>query len=57
MAHPASTTVLKFNNGVSIPQLGFGLYKTPTGEVAQNAVRWALEAGKAYKATLWRNST
>jgi len=45
MANPASTTVLKLNNGVSIPQLGFGLYKTPTGEVAQNAVRWALEAG------------
>ena len=33
------------NNGVSIPQVGIGVFLTPKGEVTENSVRWALEAG------------
>ncbi len=36
---------VKLNNGVKIPQLGLGVFKTPDGEQTQNAVKWALEAG------------
>ena len=32
-------------NGVTIPRLGFGTYKTPEGEVAEASVLAALEAG------------
>ncbi|MBQ2297283.1 MAG: aldo/keto reductase [Ruminiclostridium sp.] len=32
-------------NGVNIPRLGFGTYKTPEGEVAEASVLAALEAG------------
>lgn len=45
MANSASTTVLKFSNGVGIPQLGFGVSRISAGEVTQRAVRWALEVG------------
>ncbi|MCG8607757.1 aldo/keto reductase [bacterium] len=38
-----STTQL--NNGVEIPLFGLGLYLSPEGEVARQAVRMALEAG------------
>ena len=34
-----------FNNGVTIPQVGLGVFQTPDGEETANAVRWALEAG------------
>ncbi len=30
---------------MQIPQVGLGVFKTPDGEVCENAVRWALEAG------------
>ena len=33
------------NNGVTIPQIGIGVFLTPQGEVTENSVRWALEAG------------
>ena len=33
------------NDGVSIPQLGLGVYKTAEGGECENAIRWALEAG------------
>ena len=33
------------NNGVSIPQLGLGVFQTPDGQQTEDAVRWALEAG------------
>jgi len=40
-----STPGFCLNNGVSIPQLGLGVYKAPNGEQTENAVKWALEAG------------
>ncbi len=36
---------LKLNNGVSIPQLGFGVFRAESGAETENAVRWALETG------------
>jgi len=36
---------ITFNNGVKIPQLGLGVFRTPDGETTVNSVRWALEAG------------
>lgn len=36
---------VRLNNGVLMPQLGLGVYKTQEGEEVKNAVRWALEAG------------
>ena len=35
----------KLNNGVEIPVMGLGVFKSPTGETTQNAVRYALQAG------------
>ncbi|MCU7494813.1 MAG: aldo/keto reductase [Ignavibacteria bacterium] len=35
----------KLNNGVEIPYLGLGVYKSAPGSETYNAVRWALEAG------------
>ncbi len=39
----SSTTTL--NNGVQMPWFGLGVYRVPEGEVVENSVRWALEAG------------
>ncbi|RDU24890.1 aldo/keto reductase [Anaerosacchariphilus polymeriproducens] len=36
---------LKLNNGVEIPQLGLGVFRTEVGEQTENAVKWALKAG------------
>lgn len=36
---------LKLNNGVKIPQIGFGTWKMRWGHTAYKAVHWALEAG------------
>lgn len=33
------------NNGVEIPWLGLGVYKSPPGTATEQAVRWALELG------------
>ena len=33
------------HNGVQIPCVGFGTWKTPDGDVAENSVRTAIEAG------------
>jgi diketogulonate reductase-like aldo/keto reductase len=33
------------NQGPQMPVLGLGVFQTPPGEVTQQAVRWALEAG------------
>jgi diketogulonate reductase-like aldo/keto reductase len=41
MAHP---TIL-LNNGVSIPQLGLGVYRSHPGTETRQAVEWALELG------------
>jgi len=32
-------------NGVLIPQLGFGVFRSPEGTVTADSVRWAIEAG------------
>ena len=36
---------VKLNNGVIMPQPGFGTFLTPDGETAVNAVRCAIEQG------------
>lgn len=36
---------IRLNNGVSIPQIGFGVFRAQDGAETENAVRWALEAG------------
>ena len=36
---------IKLNNGVEIPQLGLGVFRSQNGEETVNAVKWALEAG------------
>lgn len=33
------------NNGLSIPEIGFGTWQIPEGDVAKNAVLTALEDG------------
>ena len=33
------------SNGVEIPVIGFGTWQTPNGEVAEESVKWAIEAG------------
>ena len=35
----------KLNNGVEIPLLGLGVYKSQPGKETEQAVKWALEAG------------
>ncbi|OZG48600.1 aldo/keto reductase [Bombiscardovia coagulans] len=37
--------MIKLNNGISIPQLGLGVFQTQEGDETVNAVRWALQAG------------
>ena len=32
-------------NGADMPLLGLGVWEVPDGQQAENAVRWALEAG------------
>ncbi|MBR3339046.1 MAG: aldo/keto reductase [Lachnospiraceae bacterium] len=36
---------VKLNNGVEVPMLGLGVFRTPEGEETINAVKWAMEAG------------
>ena len=36
-------STVTLNNGVKMPLLGLGLFHTPSGEVARQAVRCALE--------------
>lgn len=47
----------KLNNGVEIPQLGFGVFKSKPGKETYDAVRWALEAGYRHidTAMIYRN--
>ena len=35
----------KLNNGLEIPLLGIGTWQSKDGEIAYNAVRYALDAG------------
>ncbi len=46
----SSTTTL--NNGVQMPWFGFGVFRVPEGEIVENSVRWALEAGYRSHLTL-----
>ena len=36
---------ITLNNGVKIPQIGLGVFRTPDGADTANAVKWAIEAG------------
>lgn len=47
----------KLNNGVEIPYLGLGVFRSKNGEETYNAVRWALEAGYRHidTAAIYRN--
>ena len=36
---------IRLNNGVTIPQVGLGVFQTKEGAEVENAVRVALEAG------------
>ncbi|MDB5259739.1 MAG: Glyoxal reductase [Candidatus Taylorbacteria bacterium] len=36
---------LTLNNGIQIPAIGLGVYKSQEGAEVENAVKWALEAG------------
>lgn len=44
---------ITFNNGVTIPQLGLGVFRTPSGETTENSVKWALEAGYRHIDAAW----
>lgn len=39
------TNAYKLNNGIEIPSIGFGTWKTPDGETATNSVKIAIENG------------
>ena len=39
------TTCKKLNNGVEIPYLGLGVFRSAEGKETADAVRWAIEAG------------
>ncbi len=36
---------IELNNGVKIPQLGLGVFRSPAGQDTRNAVKWALDSG------------
>jgi diketogulonate reductase-like aldo/keto reductase len=39
------TSTVKLNNGVEIPWVGLGVFKSAPGQETEQAVRWALEIG------------
>jgi diketogulonate reductase-like aldo/keto reductase len=39
------TKTKTLNNGVTLPVLGLGVFRSPAGDVTRNAIRFALEAG------------
>jgi methylglyoxal/glyoxal reductase len=39
------TSTVKLNNGIEIPWVGLGVFKSPPGKETEHAVRWALEIG------------
>jgi diketogulonate reductase-like aldo/keto reductase len=57
MVSPKAVPSIKLNNGVLMPQLGLGVFKTQEGEEVRNAVRWAIEAGYRHidTASLYEN--
>jgi 2,5-diketo-D-gluconate reductase A len=50
MSDARAVPSITFNNGVAIPQLGFGVYKIPEAEVAA-AIGTALDAGYRHNDT------
>ena len=54
---PSSSVTL--NNGVSIPRLGLGVYRSMPGKETRRAVEWALEAGYRHidTAAAYQNET
>lgn len=57
MTQNATNTRITLNNGVDIPQLGLGVFKTPNGKATSQAVVWALQAGYRHidTAMIYRN--
>jgi diketogulonate reductase-like aldo/keto reductase len=39
------SSTLKLNNGVEMPMLGLGVFRSEEGDEAYNAVKYAIEAG------------
>ena len=39
------TSTVTLNNGVEMPWIGLGVFKSPPGKETEHAVRWALETG------------
>jgi len=44
-ANMSLTSTVRLNNGVEIPWVGLGVFKSPPGRETEQAVRWALEIG------------
>ncbi|MDR1980770.1 MAG: aldo/keto reductase [Tannerellaceae bacterium] len=51
------TDAFKTNNGIAIPCVGFGTWQTPDGQVAADAVKYAIEVGYRHidTATVYKN--
>ena len=51
------STTVTLHNGVAMPRLGLGVFKSPAGNETENAVRWALETGYRHidTAMIYRN--
>lgn len=45
MQNPASTPYVKLNNGIMMPQIGFGVYKIEDGEKVERAIDTAFNSG------------
>ena len=53
------TSTVKLNNGVEIPWVGLGVFKSAPGQETEQAVRWALEIGYRHvdTAAFYENET
>lgn len=45
MQNPASTPYIKLNNGIMMPQIGFGVYRIEDGEKVERAIDMAFNSG------------
>jgi diketogulonate reductase-like aldo/keto reductase len=50
-------TTVKLNNGVMMPSMGLGTFKSSPGKETRDSVLWALEAGYRHidTATIYQN--